>query len=1041
MQNVASNKDPDDKVYDRVSVSTATKASTKQSKYDEIEVGHPVGAEEEVAELQRSSCSDGTTKGDPLVIQANKDNVEVVALASSNIPNDSNIMYVNNGKRNGRGSASGTSNIDNTAVPTNCCSLAYSNIIRAICLLITAINFILGAIMMLPEVGRIDAYILVPEPLVFWLVGTLFFLPAVVINLMKRSSKDAAEILLDLIGLIGVLLWAVASFFLFKDLFDIKRWALLWILGSVLQLCVIAVDIFCFLQEETNSGFNICALMIAWIANILFVIGAGLAITGDADRWFSFEYSSYVDDTSGSLSVDLVHGGGGFAYVLVVGSVFYLFYAILSTVAMLFLPSDLTCINQISRRFQGAQIQTEKSDGDDGAKVAVGKDKPCSKIAMDVLAVVCILSSSMLFVIGASNFIDSENDIKRSCRFNFQEQLVSCSENYQDNRNSGSKQEPFLYWLVGASLFLVTSLVSILKRCAYGAQSVISGVMGFIGSLCWVVGSVFLIRDMYDFMVWGILWIVGSVFNLFKLSRDISIIQSYARKTKLLVICVSSGYAANVIILLSVVWMVVYEHEMRYEEGLNTFSNWDNLEFRIPVYGLISGTTMLSVYSFFYGYVHLFGECIDISEKNAVNEEGEEVAVGVPSSIDFKKDDSEKNNAVNEEEGEKVVVGVPSSIDCKKVVLDVLASLCFFSSSLFFTIGAFHFIDTENDIKRSCKFNNKNTYDCYGGSSCTGESKNLGGLEQEPFLYWLVGAMLFVAPSVYSIFKRCAYKNTKPACIEHAAFMGLAGSLFWVVGSVFLLREIYNFLLWAGLWIVGSILNLLKITSDAVWYKSKTVLIVVSVASGWIANALIFGSIIWMLLYEIEITDVENEDPFVGCIHKSWEDLRFRIPVCCLISGTMMMCIHSICYAFVQLTSIQEKAEDGYVDNEVVDRKEEEEQEDISVDRIEEVDDEEGDQEGGESLISMEENVEEDDVENQVDQKEEEEQEISVDRIEVDEEEGNQQQEEEGGKSSKSIQEKAEESDKGNGVDQEEKEEQVNSADCIEVDEEGRISC
>ncbi len=632
MANIASNEYPG-KVYD---LSSPSKANDKETTTREEETGHPVGPPEDQQDQEQGKMRSKTSsnknhkkrRGITVHVEQ-EESVETVAdLDSPTIDVIPQRIKQGDPIMNSGGTQT---------EQKNCCSLVALDIINATCLFLTAISFIVGATMMLERNNFYN--LLLSEPFSFWLIGALFHLPVASINVVKRKSKGALEIHIASIGLFGSVLWFVASIFLFYNTFDVKAWGLLWILGSIFHLYVTTYDMVIFFRGETKSVFNICALIVAWMANFVFVIGAGLN-TRDADTFYS------GDDT--------FYSG---ASVLIAGSVLYLIYAIFATLST-FLQSSLVCTVHISR--SGA-MKSDRNKIDDDASIPVsntsivdtgvgtGNDNSraastqegwgspaggvehkenigaaqstctsCFKSFMDVLAAVCLFSSSLLFIVGAVHFLDPENDVERSCKFYYNRvHLVGCFSSYFDDffgydyddynyRNYraddfGSKQEPFLYWLVGAVLYFLFSVYSAIKRCSRGTNSTIAGLIGLAGASCLVIGSVFLLRGTYNFMAWGVLWEIGSAFNLIKLCNDTAVVMSFEGRSFVLILCVASGWIANALILGTVVWMILYEKEIRDEEMENlkeiSEKSWEDDEFQIPVYILISGTIMMSLYS------------------------------------------------------------------------------------------------------------------------------------------------------------------------------------------------------------------------------------------------------------------------------------------------------------------------------------------------------------------------------------------------------------------------------------------------------------
>lgn len=596
MTNVVSNNHPG-KIYDLSSPSKVSKKTTPE----ELEVGHPVGAEEQ-QEQGRKQTRNGNNNDEPSSSAANPVRERPGASGSSENP------------------------------PRNNCSLAL-DILSTVFLLITAIFFIAAAIMMHPDMAGYYN---------FWLFGTIFFLPVACIDVAKRKTKGALEIHIASIGLLGGLLWFVASSFLFYETFDSKVWGLLWIFGSICQIYVITYDIVMFFRGETKSAFQICALLLAWIANILFTIGAAIF---SSVEWFYFNYDSQYDS----------------AIVLIVGSVFYLLYAIFATLGM-FLRCNLFCTINISRSgaVEGGQSRdpsTPTVQGNRQLPPRVAADRvesrlknnnsqagricpPCCSRLLDAFVATCLFASCLFFIIGAAHFtLSSTLDINRNFYNNEYYQYddwsihIECDHIWWDYYNNWSFDDDincisyddynsnytpmgagstYIYWLLGALLYLAPSSSNVFKTRTEGAGPIIASSFGLLGACFWILGTVF-----FNFALWSGLWVTGSVFHLIRFSIDFA----FALKTKkgaltLHVFVAVTGFLANVLFTISLIWLISYDYGTKNNE-----KDWDDSGFKVPVYLLISASCMLSIHSIFYILTILLEHTPSKDDKNNDNEE------------------------------------------------------------------------------------------------------------------------------------------------------------------------------------------------------------------------------------------------------------------------------------------------------------------------------------------------------------------------------------------------------------------------------------
>ena len=177
------------------------------------------------------------------------------------------------------------------------------DIISITCSFVTAASFIFGATFVHPFGGT-----WLDDPFMFWLIGALFYTATGAIDVSKRKHEEILEKSLSWIGLFGGILWSVGSIFLLNSAANMTAWAALWILGSLLNLFIVTHDIVLLFRSPAMLIYEAIALVMAWLANILFLSGAAHLI---------------VLSKRGAFTCDIINAAG----VLISGGIMFFIHS------------------------------------------------------------------------------------------------------------------------------------------------------------------------------------------------------------------------------------------------------------------------------------------------------------------------------------------------------------------------------------------------------------------------------------------------------------------------------------------------------------------------------------------------------------------------------------------------------------------------------------------------------------------------------------------------------------------------------------------
>ncbi len=179
----------------------------------------------------------------------------------------------------------------------NCCGLAL-DIISSVFLFLMSIFFIAAPF---------------SHPVLFT-VGTVCYMVSLSIEIYKRRSKGAKEIVMTSFGLVGAFLWFIA-FFIRISIGHIAT----FIVGSLFLLTFITYDLIMVRVRQGGgvSVFTVIAQSLAWVATLLFLCGTG-SLLGFWVNYFSFDINDVYT----------------YFNLLISGGVFYLLHAIFYTVGL-----------------------------------------------------------------------------------------------------------------------------------------------------------------------------------------------------------------------------------------------------------------------------------------------------------------------------------------------------------------------------------------------------------------------------------------------------------------------------------------------------------------------------------------------------------------------------------------------------------------------------------------------------------------------------------------------------------------------------------
>ena len=188
---------------------------------------------------------------------------------------------------------------------------------------IMAIFFLTGSAFIFPDARRHSR---LAEPLVFILIGVLFYLIYSSIELFNKWSMGSTAIILSSFGVLAGVFWFTGSIFLFTSTYQEMVFAIFWIFGSLCNLFVISFSIVqCFLDTSSSKPLFLCiSLVLSWTANLLFFAGtAHLAVMQNWSMDYNF-VNNYCDLKKGTEDV---------AGALLSGSILYLIHSVFHTLS------------------------------------------------------------------------------------------------------------------------------------------------------------------------------------------------------------------------------------------------------------------------------------------------------------------------------------------------------------------------------------------------------------------------------------------------------------------------------------------------------------------------------------------------------------------------------------------------------------------------------------------------------------------------------------------------------------------------------------
>ncbi len=207
--------------------------------------------------------------------------------------------------------------VKETKKKRNCCELAL-DIIGCICVFLFSIFFMAASSYFHPGTwtnyfGRVDA---------LFMMGTLAYITSLSIEITKRRSKGILEIVMTSIGVLGAFIWFVASF-----ISDTKRFATTFIIGCLFVITFITYDLVMVIVRRGGgmSVFTLVSLSLAWLANILFMSGAGCIV-------------AFFNSMSPTIQDVYTYAG-----LFISGSVFYFLHAIFYTVGVFTTCCEVSC--------------------------------------------------------------------------------------------------------------------------------------------------------------------------------------------------------------------------------------------------------------------------------------------------------------------------------------------------------------------------------------------------------------------------------------------------------------------------------------------------------------------------------------------------------------------------------------------------------------------------------------------------------------------------------------------------------------------------
>lgn len=198
------------------------------------------------------------------------------------------------------------------------------DIINLMSRFIMAIFFLTGSSFIFPDARRASR---LAEPLVFVLVGVLFYLISSSVELFNKWSMGSTAIILSSFGVLAGVFWFTGSIFLFTSTYQEMVFAIFWIFGSLCNLFVTSFSIVQCLVLDTSVSkplFLSISLVLSWTANLLFFAGAThLAVMENWNMDYNF-INNYCDVKKGTEDV---------AGVLLSGSILYLIHAVFHTLS------------------------------------------------------------------------------------------------------------------------------------------------------------------------------------------------------------------------------------------------------------------------------------------------------------------------------------------------------------------------------------------------------------------------------------------------------------------------------------------------------------------------------------------------------------------------------------------------------------------------------------------------------------------------------------------------------------------------------------
>jgi len=262
----------------------------------------------ETSDQEISNTADAVNASDVLVIDAAEIQTSEEPAADTENPKEITSIEVEDNK-NGKSTKIGikdgdTDQEENRSADRGETIALVLDIVERALIFVMSILFICGTALSHPRfLGRIR------NPYVFLLIGALCYIGSAGIQMHKRKSNGSAEIVACTTGILAGVFWFIGSIFTFEKTLDASAFGSLWIVGSVLNLCVITYEIIMVLKKEGGKPlFLSISLFLSCIANFMFVVGASLILENDTTSSFCGAYHFSNSLISGAVMYFL-HSG------------------------------------------------------------------------------------------------------------------------------------------------------------------------------------------------------------------------------------------------------------------------------------------------------------------------------------------------------------------------------------------------------------------------------------------------------------------------------------------------------------------------------------------------------------------------------------------------------------------------------------------------------------------------------------------------------------------------------------------------------------